>query len=211
MDDSRTVWDEWVRFGGPCYPHSRLGEFLFRCFPGRPSRDIDVLDLGCAGGVHMRLLLEEGFRAHGCDISPVALDQTSALLERSGLEAHTLRLGTVDAIPHPDTMFQTVISIGVLECTSSEHLSAGLSEVWRVLAPGGSAFLMFASDRDFRVLGSDHGELRLYGFSDCEVRTAVDASWTTEDAVHIDRSVFTYRGGNSAQNEHVLTLIKDAA
>lgn len=211
MDDPRTVWDEWNRSGGPRYPQSSVVQFLLRSFPDRPSRDIDVLDLGCGGGAHMRFLLEEGFRAHGCDISPVALDQTSQLLQRSGLVAHTLGLGTVDAIPHLDATFRTVISIGVFECAPSEHLSAGLSEIRRVLVPGGSAFLMFASNRDFRVRGSDHDGLALHGFSDREVRAAVDASWTSEDTVHIDRWVFTYRGGNSAQDEHVLTLTKAAA
>lgn len=199
------------RSGVPRYPHGSVVQFLFRSFLDRPSRDIDVLDLGCGGGVHMRFLLERGFRAHGCDISPVVLDQTSQLLKRSGLEAHTLKLGTVDAIPRTDATFRTVISIGFFECAPSEHLMAGLSEIRRVLVPGGSAFLMFASDRDFRVRGSDHGELPLHGFSDHEVRTAVEASWTTEDTVHIDRWIFTYRGGSSAQDEHVLTLIKAAA
>jgi len=212
MHDVRAVWDEWNLSGGPRYPHSRVVQFLFRSFPEAGSRGaIDVLDLGCGGGVHMQLLVEEGFRAHGCDISPVALSRTAELLESSGLEAQTLGPGTVAAIPHPDATFRTVISIGVFECAPSEHLSAGLSEIRRVLVPGGSAFLMFASDRDFRVLGKEGVDLGLHGFSDQEVRRAVDASWTAEDTVHIDRSVFTYRGGDSAQDEHVLTLIKAIA
>ena len=212
MHDARTIWDQWNRSGGPRYPNSRVVQFMFRSFPEVESRGaIDVLDLGCGGGVHMRLLIEEGFSAHGCDISPVALAQTAAMLERSGLEAQSLTLGTVAAIPHPDASFRIVISIGVFECAPSEHLAVGLSEIRRVLAPGGSAFLMFASDRDFRVLGNERVDLGLHGFSDPEVHRALDAAWTTRDTVQIDRSVFTYRGGSSEQNEHVLTLIKAIA
>lgn len=211
MDDKRSVWDDWNRSGGPRYPHSRVVQFLLRSFPDVGSRgEADVLDLGCGGGVHMRLLVEEGFRAHGCDISPVALSQTAELLKRSGLPATTLQAGTVDAIPHADATFRTVISVGVFECAPSEHLEAGLAEIRRVLVPGGNAFVLFASDRDFRILGRERRNLGLHGFSDREVRHAVDASWTPEDIVHIDRSIFSYGGGSLTQDEHVLTLFKAA-
>jgi SAM-dependent methyltransferase len=202
MDD---LWDDWNRAGGPQYPHNKVVQFLLRRYPDASLRSsVDVLDLGCGSGVHVHFLAAEGFRAHGSDISPVGVDNTRNRLASAGLAPTGLHVGSVDRIDAVDASFDAVISVGVLECAGLERFAPALHEIARVLRPGGAAMLLFASDRDFRVLGAN--PLGLHGFSDEEVGSALASLPQAAYRSLIDRLTSTYDGNESAQDEHIVTL-----
>lgn len=195
--------------GGPKYPHDKVIQFLFRRFPERGSRNaIDVLDLGCGGGVHMQFLLQEGFRAHGRDISPVAVATTEARLAAADLSATSLAICSADNINDNDAQFDVVLCIGVLECAGHASLAAAVREMFRVLRPGGACFALFASDLDSRIAGEN--KLGLHGFTDEEVAQAVSGLPSGSATVWIDRMVTTYFNRGAQQNEHLLTIMKAA-
>jgi 2-polyprenyl-3-methyl-5-hydroxy-6-metoxy-1,4-benzoquinol methylase len=199
------LWDDWNRGGGPRYPHNKVVQFLLRRYPDPSLRSsVDVLDLGCGSGVHMHFLSAEGFRAHGSDISPVGVQNTRDRLASAGLVPTNLRVGSVDRVDAEAASFDVVISVGVLECAGPERFVPALHEIARVLRPGGAAMLLFASERDFRVLGAN--PLRLHGFSDEEVRSALASLPQAEYRSLMDRLTSTYDGNESAQDEHIVTL-----
>lgn len=207
MSESIAHWDEWNRNGGPHYPHTKVVQFLFRRFPDPNKRaHLDILDLGCGGGVHMIFLAREGFRPHGRDISAVAIDITRSRLHEAGFAPASLAIGPVDAIDVADAQFDAVICIGVLECSGASRLAAALREITRVLKPGGAALLLFASDLDFRCRGDN--PLQLHGFTAAQVKEAIDVVRPDLQAVWTDKFITTYEDQKIQQNEHLLTLLK---
>lgn len=89
-----------------------------------------VLDLGCGTGRNLALL-DGNSRAVGLDPCP----QTLAKARRRAPQALLVR-GRAEALPFRDGAFDTVLA-GLVFCSVSDP-PAGLREVQRVLAPGGS-------------------------------------------------------------------------
>jgi ubiquinone/menaquinone biosynthesis C-methylase UbiE len=202
-----SVWDEWNRSGGPKYPHTKVVQFLFRMFPNPSLRaNLDVLDLGCGSGVHMVFLESESFKAHGRDISPFAIDNTSRRMQQAGLKPSSLMVSSVENIAADSDSMDAVICVGVLDAAGSNCLASAFAEIARVLKQGGVACCLFASNLDMRV----HGEnpFKIYGFSDSEVLAAIDPIRSKLDAIWIDRYISTYENQKNEQNEHLITLFK---
>ena len=98
-----------------------------------------VLDVGCGAGAALRELAERYPDAvlTGCDISPLAIETAAALNEafvKSG-RMRFLQCGVPD-LPFGDGAFDTVFSVESLYFWPDQV--AGLREIRRVLAPGGS-------------------------------------------------------------------------
>jgi len=124
---------------------------VFVDWPGRLGRELPglrthladasrVLDLGCGTGRHVDALLDEGFDAHGADLSADMLEKARAF----GVPAerlHTWRLG--DAAPGSlagVAPFDAAVSLGnvwpqVVEPAELERVAA---ELQRLVRPGGA-------------------------------------------------------------------------
>lgn len=110
--------------------------------PGRLSwmdRQIDwqglrVLDLGCAGGFMAEALTARGARVTGIDPAHQAIAAADAHARAGGLSID-YDIGVGEALPYADQTFDAVVCVDVLEHV--EHLAVVLSEVSRVLQPGG--------------------------------------------------------------------------
>lgn len=200
MNETRK-WDEWNQAGGPNYPHGKVIQFCLRKYPREMRSSVRVLDLGCGTGANTWFLAREGFSVTATDISPQAIAATQSRLDRSDLSAR-LRIESADAISDPPESFDLVICIGVLEATGPEIARRTLTGIHRVLAPKGSAFLLFAADGDFRVGSAT--PYSLHGYSEAEVR---DLSSIFDSAL-LDRYVTTYEGGRIMQLDWILTCGK---
>jgi len=95
---------------------------------GRPR----ILDVGCGTGGNVEMLARFG-DAEGVDVSAEALDFCRA----RGL--HNVRQGAAERLPYEDQSFDLVTSLDVVEHLDDDV--AGLSEIRRVLRPGGRALL----------------------------------------------------------------------
>ncbi len=95
-----------------------------------------VLDAGCGTGGFLARLREEWPRraAFGLEYAPAAAARAS---QKSGLP---VAVGTVNAMPFPDTRFTAVVSLDVL-CHAAVDEAGALAEMHRVLAPGGRLVL----------------------------------------------------------------------
>lgn len=95
-----------------------------------------TLDLGCGVGRHVRLFASEGFESHGLDASDSGIAFTREAARREGL-AVDLKVGEMTALPYPDGAFDYVLSFNVIYHGDRSVVAKAISEIRRVLTPGG--------------------------------------------------------------------------
>jgi ubiquinone/menaquinone biosynthesis C-methylase UbiE len=135
---------------------------LRRAAAGR--RDARLLDCGCGTGANVEWLGTFG-RAYGFDLTEVGL--------RIGHESGRTRLAraTVTAVPFPTALFDIVTSFDVLYSLADLDEQQAISEMYRLLKPGGFAIINVAA---MHVLRGDHSvlsrEVRRYSRDELRVR-----------------------------------------
>ena len=104
----------------------------------RPSKGMNILDVGCGTGSHLELYQRYKCNLFGIDLSPSMLDIAR---ERLGDSAQ-LELGDATDMPYEDDKFNLVISMLSLHEMLPETRSAVLYEIKRVLNPDGRLLLV---------------------------------------------------------------------
>lgn len=100
----------------------------------------EVLELGCGGGINMEFYDPARVtRLAGIDPSPKLLEMTRAAAAERGIAAD-IQGGVGEAMPFADASFDTVVTTFTL-CSVTDQ-AAVLSEVRRVLRPGGTALFL---------------------------------------------------------------------
>jgi SAM-dependent methyltransferase len=200
---SKTVESERVREEFNCWAAAGHGEemeshHLPIVLPMLPLMNLGgretVLDVGCGAGWLCRMLASELRES-----KIVGLDVSDAMIERAraasaGFSNLTFQVGGVDRIPSEDYVFTKVVSV-----ESSYYWpdpARGIQEIFRVLAPGGSAWILINYYRDnphchqwgaqykipSHLLGAEEwaGLYRQAGFTDVQHRRIPDDSPTPE-------------------------------
>jgi len=97
---------------------------------------LEVLEVGCGGGLICEELARRGARMVGVDPSQAALQTAREHAAQSGLaERITYEHGYAEALPYDSGRFPAVVCLDVLEHV--QDLGRTIAEVARVLAPGG--------------------------------------------------------------------------
>jgi SAM-dependent methyltransferase len=99
----------------------------------------EVLEIGCGMGTHAGLLSRSGARLTAIDLTERAVQATQRRFETFGLNGKILR-ADAEHLPFADGSFDFVWSWGVIH--HSSKMEKCLSEIARVLRPGGRFFLM---------------------------------------------------------------------
>lgn len=98
-----------------------------------------LLDVGCGTGavtIPAKQRVGVNGKAAGIDPAPEMITVAQQKARRKGLEID-FRIGVIEALPYPDESFDAVTS-SLMMHHLPEHLKAqGLSEIYRVLKPGG--------------------------------------------------------------------------
>ncbi len=115
---------------------------------GNITSGMRVLDAGCGYGRNLVHLLREGCEIFALDASREGVEhvrQLSASLG-TGLPAENFQVGLIEQMPFPDAFADVVICSSVLHfARDDEHFRMMLSELWRVLRPGGMLFCRLGS------------------------------------------------------------------
>ncbi len=111
------------------------------CSPG----DVKVLNIGIGNGYLEATLLSNGFDTYSLDPSENAID---AILEKLGGPEGHFRVGSASAMPFDTSFFDFVVMSEVIEHLDDETLIACLSELKRVLKPGGAFIGTCPDDED---------------------------------------------------------------
>lgn len=115
----------------------------------RPNEDVSILisklqrqaplkalDLGCGVGRHALAFARAGFETHAMDLSQSGLDQLKNSAEANGLEVST-HLAPMTELPFADQSFDYVLSFNVIYHGDPAIVQKAISEIARVLKPGG--------------------------------------------------------------------------
>ena len=104
----------------------------------RPSKGMNILDVGCGTGSHLELYQRYKCNLFGIDLSPSMLNVAR---ERLGDSAQ-LDLGDANEMPYEDDKFDLVISMLSLHEMSPDTRSEVLNEIKRVLKSDGRLLLI---------------------------------------------------------------------
>lgn len=115
---------------------------------GNLRAEMRVLEAGCGYGRNLVWLLREGCEVFALDADAAGIEhvrQLSASLN-TGLPADNFQVGSIERMPFADTSMDAVICSAVLHFAHDEdQFRAMLSELWRVLRPGGLLFCRLGS------------------------------------------------------------------
>lgn len=122
------------------------------------GRDRRLLEIGCGIGIDTLRLARLGFaEVVGIDLTEVAVELAAERAAREGLQDVRFEVGNAEALPFEDGAFDLVYSFGVLHHTPG--IEGAVAEVHRVLAPGGTAYVMLYHSRS--LVNLIHQALRL--------------------------------------------------
>jgi cyclopropane fatty-acyl-phospholipid synthase-like methyltransferase len=98
-----------------------------------------VLDVGCGRGEILRHCARLGADAFGVDYAPVAIELASRVVADGGATPGKMGVAQADAkqLPFPEAHFDRVLMFDVVEHLFPWELAQSLSEIRRVLRPGG--------------------------------------------------------------------------
>jgi SAM-dependent methyltransferase len=119
---------------------------LLRLVAFEGQRGRRVLDVGCGAGVDLARFAGAGARATGVDLSPRAIGLARQNLGQRGLAA-ALAVADGEALPFRSDSFDYVFAHGVVQYTADPRQL--VTEVRRVLAPGGTAFFQVYNRRSW--------------------------------------------------------------
>ncbi|MEM3699259.1 MAG: class I SAM-dependent methyltransferase [Candidatus Bathyarchaeia archaeon] len=105
-----------------------------------------VLDLGCDAGRHLIYMAQQGFEAHGIDISETALNTTKRRLKKQNLEAQIVKCH-MKFLPYMDSCFDTVICLHTLYHQKFKDMQETISEIQRILKKKGFLLVNLLSKR----------------------------------------------------------------
>ena len=115
---------------------------------GRLQPGMRVLDAGCGSGRNLVYLLRSGYDVFGADSDVDAIEAVRVLAATLApqLPGANFRAETVEEMSFPDGFADVVLSSAVLHFARDDrHFEAMVTEMWRVLRPGGLLFCRLAS------------------------------------------------------------------
>jgi SAM-dependent methyltransferase len=115
---------------------------------GNIASGMRVLDAGCGFGRNLVHLLRTGCEVFALDADAAGVDHVRKLSAAlmTGLPEENFHVGLIEQMPFPDGFADVVICNAVLHfARDNMHFQAMLTELWRVLRPGGMLFCRLGS------------------------------------------------------------------
>lgn len=177
------------------------------------ARNLDVLEIGVGLGADHQRFAQAGARLTGIDLTERAVEHSRRRFDLFGLQSD-LRVADAESLPFADKSFDWVYSWGVLH--HSPDTEKGVSEVLRVLRPGGSAKVMIYHTYSFVgfMLWLRYALLRLRPFTPLREIYAKYLESPGTKAYTVDEARALFRGFSRVSIRTVLThgdLLSSAA
>ena len=112
---------------------------------GRYTADDIILDAGCGSGRNMYWFVHNGFNINGIDISETAIEESTN--NYPALPEGSLAVSSLEKTPFGDNHFNHIICSAVLHFAKSiAQFNCMLTEMVRILKPGGTLFIRMTTD-----------------------------------------------------------------
>lgn len=174
---------------------------------GRIAPGMRVLDAGCGLGRNLVYLLKHGYEVAGCDGDPAAVATVRSLAARLAphLPFDNFRLEPVEHMSFPDASANVVLASAVLHfAVDDRQFDAMMSEIWRVLAPGGLLFARLASS--IGIEGQiDRVNGRRFRLPDGSERYLVDEPMLMKLTAHLGGELLDPIKTTVVQNQRAMT------
>tara|TARA_Y100000589_G_scaffold300319_1_gene310359 strand:+ start:1494 stop:2192 length:699 start_codon:yes stop_codon:yes gene_type:complete len=153
-----SVWEEKYSKGHlQLYPWDMVVSFVFRNYPRDiERREVCILEVGCGAASNLWFAAREGFTVAGVDGSHSAIETAKQRFAADGLEGD-LRVADFTTLPFEDESFHLVIDRGAITCSGLTGGIKAVSEVRRVLKPGGKFLFNPYSDRHASCAAGEPG------------------------------------------------------
>lgn len=140
----------------------RMGSRLFN-----PKNDKKILDFGFGTGANLIHFARQGYSLFGVEISGHAIQKTEERLSVESLSADLTLMPANGKLPYADSFFDIVISWQVLYYNDWDSLSKTVTELERVLKPGGLVLVTMLAPGDISHQQAD-------SIGNCFYRTRVE-------------------------------------
>lgn len=100
-----------------------------------------ALDVGCGGGKHSFYLAKNSFEVYGIDLSEEAIKTARSEFKKQGYRGQFKVCSFAKKFPYKNNFFEAVISIRALNHGAEKEIDNCISEMERVLKPGGLIFV----------------------------------------------------------------------
>lgn len=136
------------------YPPEDLVRFIGRHYFVHDERDqVRILEVGCGTGANLWFLHREGFSVAGIDGAPDGIEIAQSRLQLENTELNKidpdLRVGDFSSLPWANEQFDAVIDIFAIYANTTAVIDSTLSEVYRVLKPGGKFYAKLWGTRTY--------------------------------------------------------------
>lgn len=129
-------------------------ESYYLCNRWKSQEKKDFLDLGCGMGRHSILFGKNDFRVKCFDISSEAIESTRKWADEEGL-AFEYTVGDMLELPYEDNSIDCIMCRNVISHSDTKGVIKAISEIKRVLRPGGECFLTLASKETWSFKQTD--------------------------------------------------------
>jgi SAM-dependent methyltransferase len=115
----------------------------------------NILDLGAGLGRHSIFFAKQGFNVSAIDISDYAINNLIQWAERENLDID-VKIGDMISLPYCDSSFDCIFANHVISHTDTAGAKKVISEIVRVLKPGGEIYTSMCSKEsmEFKKSGS---------------------------------------------------------
>ena len=139
-------WDSIFKKSGKVFykPHEDMSKII-KLFKKEGIQK--VLDLGCGSGRHIVLLSKEGFDVHGMDNAESGLIHTRKWLKELDIKAKIKNASCYKTFPYKNNTFDAIISTQVIHHAKLKDINFCISEIERVLKPGGLVFITVTKNK----------------------------------------------------------------
>jgi len=144
----QTKWDSIYKRGEFTFltPHPEVVKYINQL---KKNREINILDLGCGAGRHLLYISENSYIPLGIDFSTEALRISKERLNKANLHALLLG-GDMTLLPLRSNSFDVVICINTIYHNTRAKIKHTISEIKRILKPGGKLLVTFISKRSWK-------------------------------------------------------------
>ena len=166
LEKARDAWERLYSEGHQLdYPNDVFVRVTHRLFD--PESHRSVYDHGCGSGENLIHLARRGFAMTGGDVSASAVSTTQRRVSDAGLDAEVCVIDP-ESIPFDDGAFDAAFSWQVLTYNTPATLESAVTELRRVVRPGGLLLVTLTAPGDYmqlnsRPLGDDVYELHAEG------------------------------------------------